>query len=186
MSFYTLIRTIVMCWLAMWLMGCVAIDSRAWKEPIAMDAPQSITGRYSNKANYKSSKMGFTGSSHFSHLTGYHNNSLPDSFLLRVTDSNEITVEYFLESLKLGQQTFNNDRGLTIHRNYSIDLFSYSTCGGGGESLQLGCMSKTVKLFVNPEGNLVTVQSGGGAGLVTILPFAIYGKLVAIYPRIEE
>jgi hypothetical protein len=71
---------------------------------------------------------------------------------------------------------------LKINDEGKIELFTDSDCGGR-DSPGFGCMSETVTLFINPEGDLVTVQSGGGAGVLGILPFGVYGKLVAIFPR---
>lgn len=54
------------------------------------------------------------------------------------------------------------------------------------EKLRIGCISHRFMLFANQDSDLVIVQSGSGGGLVTILPAFVYGKLMAIFPRLPE
>jgi PBP1b-binding outer membrane lipoprotein LpoB len=37
--------------------GCVAVDSRAWKEPVDKNSLETISGRFQNFSSYRSEAM---------------------------------------------------------------------------------------------------------------------------------
>lgn len=177
----TAILTLTLC-----MGGCVAIDSRAWKEPVAKGASQSISGLFRNSAAYSSEKMGFAGASHFSELIGFNSTPPPDTFRLSYSQIDGLTVQFETGGAKTVDKIFRPADGLNFDADGKIVLFSKNDCGVGRDLPGLGCMSKTVTLFLNPEGDLVTVQSGGGVGIVVVVPISIYAKLVAIFPKQAE
>lgn len=166
------------------LSGCVAIDSRAEKEPVDKEASQNISGKFQNSASYRSETMGFVGAASFTDLLDIYLEQKADSFLLSFTKTDGLTVEFNADEKKIYEKTFGPMDGFKFNANGKIELKSTGGCGGH-DSPGFGCMSKTVTLFLNPDGDLVTVQSGGGAGVLGILPFGVYGKLVAVYSRLK-
>jgi hypothetical protein len=167
------------------LCGCVAIDSRASQEPLDKNATQNISGHFQNYSSYHSEKMGFVGSAKFSDLLEiYGEQNKADSFVITYSENEGLTVQFKEDGRNIFTKKLSPADGLKLN---SEGKFEFHTPGGcsGDESGLFGCSSKTVTLFLNPDGDLVTVDSGGGAGMLGILPIGIYGKLVAIFPRMH-
>lgn len=166
------------------LAGCVAVDSRAWKEPVDKQATKNITGRYLNHASYRSEKMGLFGAATFLELINYYPSPTPDIVVLSFSESNGLTIGLDDGSRKVDLKTYGSADGLKIDSDGKLRLFSESSCGliHSGKFYP-GCDSKTVTLFVNPDGDLVTVQSWGSGGVNSFIPGYEHVELVAIFPK---
>ncbi len=172
------------------LVGCVAVDPRVKQEHPAEDNFVRITGRYSNEPSYTSHKFGFIGPNDLGEtlcgvMVGSDGRSTAGWEKVDVITLNyapDLGLQVALErgSQMVAQCTLMPNTGLRVE-NAKLVLKG----GGCGAGLQTGCAGHNVSLFVSESGNLVVIESGGGAGLVTLLPFAMYGKLMSIFPRLQ-
>lgn len=158
--------------------GCVSIDSRAWNETADQISTYTISGNFSNQASYKSTGN-FIAVDNLAKLLSMQsekrsvvNISLDENIGLtfKFSDCDETKVYKFTD-------------GLVIDSDGEIHLPSNSICGMKDGTL--GCQEKNITLFINKQGNLVTIQSGGGAGLFGPFPIGIYAKHVAIFNRLN-
>lgn len=172
--------------------GCVAVDSRVAQETPATNSLNSLNGRYENTPSYRSSKMGFVGPSDLGEvfsapLMGTDNrptigNHNVDTVSLALTSDRALIVTLERAGTPVAKRIITVEDGL--HVSGDTLVLGQADCGGA-DTAQLGCAKKTTTIFVNSAGNLVIAESGGGAGFVTILPAAVYAKLMSIFPRVH-
>jgi hypothetical protein len=162
------------------LNACVSIDSRAFKEAPAPGATGDIRAAYWNKATYRTSGefIGHSTIAEAMHIaaenadTAYIWRASPDLLIVRFTKDGGIVAEH---KYKL------ND-GFRVDNEGRIEISNPTECGGH-DSPGFGCGWGTVAIFENASGELAAVQSGGGAGVLGILPIAIYAKHLSLFNR---
>jgi hypothetical protein len=161
--------------------GCVSVDPRAFREAVSKEATATVNAEFSNWASYRS-KGEFQASDTLSGALGLYlegantvhvSRPTPDTLALRFSkDGRE----------ERASTTYRLKEGLAITQDGKFELTSKMACGDRDSPI-IGCGSKTVTLFVNAEGDLVAVESGAGGGVIGVIPFAMYAKLVAVYSR---
>ena len=161
--------------------GCVSVDSRAFKEVVAKEATAAVNAEFSNWASYRS-KGEFLASDTLSGALGVHVEGANSVHVSRPTPET-LALRFSKDGTdERAARTYRLNEGLSITQEGKFELTSKVACGGRDSPL-IGCGSKTVTLFVNSEGDLVAVESGGGGGVIGVIPFAMYAKLVAVYSR---
>jgi len=164
------------------LTGCIAVDSRARDESISIEATANLSGRFYNFASYRSERAGFMAvyklSDFLQIYPGHGAHSVDVGF-----KNSELTFQFVDDFGKpLNSKTYRVGDGLGFTTDGKIELLTTSGCGGR-DTPGFGCGSITKILFVNSQGQLVAVQSGGGAGLLGIFPFGVYAELISIFDR---
>jgi hypothetical protein len=164
--------------------GCVAIDPRSLRENVRADSAKSIVGTFGNSASYKSSGglSGFVASDTLSFALGLHLAS--SSFSITRPSNSELKIEFHKDDGSSFVKLYSTSADLKIKPNGQFDLSVPEGCGGH-DSPGFGCGYKTVTLFINESGDLASIESGGAAGVLGIIPFAMYVKKLAIFPRLE-
>jgi len=177
MRFCVITASLLLCVLG----GCVFIDSRSWKEIIDQNATVSLSGRFSNLASYRSTGI-FPEKNNLAELLG-----LPDrtSKLVDASFSKDTGLTLSFSNFT---KIYGFAEGLTITNEGRIQLPASSGCEG--DNYSIGCHRKNVIIFVNTQGDLVTIQSGIGGGFAIILipipiPIGFYFKNIAIFPRLN-
>lgn len=170
---------------ALLLSGCVMIDSRVSEtKPAAVDLP-AFAGTYAPTASY-SSKY-WTGLREPNELATFLNLTpalgpiKPDAIRLSFTPQRALVIEALAAGAvqarrELVEKTdFDFASGvITLHRESSA---------GGHDSPGIGVMTNTIRLQLDATGNLVVIRGSAAAGFATIIPVAMTGKGMAIFPR---
>ena len=172
--------------------GCVAVDSRASREVPAGNSLAAMSAQFVNSPSYTSSKFGFAGPADLGELFGAPNpgsDGLPTRGLYQAQFVGlTYTPDRSLRVQLLRNKNVVAERELLFGRDFSSNgnrLYIKRGGCGGADTEQLGCAKNRIELFINNAGDLVIVEAGGGAGLVTVLPFAMYAKLMSIFPRVQ-
>ena len=158
--------------------GCVLIDTRVKDEAITPLGASPFSGRYLCGASYTSHEMGLMGPSKLSDTLG---GPACESAALSYDVNAGLTVSFEKGGETLARRTIDRRTGLSVSEAGGLVIGSGS-CGGG---LGLGCYKTNLRLYVNRSGDLVIVQSGGGAGMLLLLPFAAYGRMMGVFPQLK-
>jgi hypothetical protein len=161
------------------LSGCVSVDSRTWQEKPAPGGTSNLQGRFSCSADYVSHKFGFEGPPT---LSDVFDTEKCESATLYFTKEPTLIVSFERSGVMSEPKTIDQRSGLRLIDPGKVMLTKKIGCGGG---MGFGCDKGSMTLFVNEAGDLVVVQSSGGAGMF-LLPIAMYAKLMAIFPRKER
>jgi hypothetical protein len=169
---------------AMAVSGCITIDPRSLHENVRADSAKSIVGTFDNSASYKSSGglSGFVASDTLSFALGLHLAS--SSFSITRPSKSELKIEFHNGDGSNFVKLYSTSTDLKIKPDGQFELSVPEGCGGH-DSPGFGCGYKTVTLFINDSGDLASIESGGAAGMLGIIPFAMYVKKLAIFPRLE-
>ena len=160
--------------------GCVAVDSRASHEPIDVVATRALHGQFNCYPYYRSHSIGFVGPPNIpSILGGYQCGTVT----LDVDPGHSLKVSYQGSDATSASRIFTAASGLSMTKEGQYMLSRNTECGGG---MAVGCSKQTFLLWLNPEGDLVCVQTGGGGGLFLVVPVGVYGKMMAIFSRIRD
>jgi hypothetical protein len=178
--FRVLHHTCVSLFLLIVLAGCVSVDSRVWDESVDREATVTVSTKFSNHASYRSTGE-FLAIDNLAELL-----NVPaldaETVLVSLQKEGGLTLTFFKGATATASKTYRTQDGLSVASDGKIELPKNSSFVGGGGAI--GYQSKTVTLFVNKQGDLVTIQSGGGAGTVgIIIPIGIYAKHLAIFPQ---
>ena len=168
----------------LFLVGCVGIDSRAEQEPVDKEATRNITGRFLNFCGYCSEMPFGSGAPSFAGLVGVPGAYSANSFSVSFTETGALTFEFEVGGRTVGGRTFQPQDGLHFNEEGKIELLHCRGCEIA-DIPAMGCGSQTVTVFLNPDGDLVAVETGGGAGLLIVVPFAAYGTTMSIFPRVS-
>lgn len=162
--------------------GCVSIAPHALSEKPRADSASTIAGYYANTAEYRS-RGEFVASPTLSGALGLSLVKANTVIVTRPTGS-QLRLEFMDGASTAAVRTYVAGAGLVIGGDGSFQLSVPQGCGGH-DSPGFGCGTKAVTLFVNTAGDLAAIESGGGAGLLGIFPFAVYSKQLAFFPRIR-
>ena len=166
------------------LSGCVAIDPRVGKEPLQRVVQiEAFSGTYRNSPIYRSETAGFVGPSDFADALGFPY-AKADVFRITADKAKGLSVELLQSGTLVAEERYTFDQGLTFTKDGVLQLPS-KTAFGDSDSPTIGVARQQISLSLNRDGHLVVVQTGGGAGFVTVLPMGVYGKLMAIFPRMD-
>jgi len=165
--------------LATFVAGCVSIDSRIDAQSIDREATAIIAAQFSNRASYWS----------------YDKNIVIKNSLAQLLNIWAPGADTVFVSLRQGDLTFNflNDEKSIASKTFTKQALSVASDGSielsperafGGDAGVIGYQTSSMRLFVNGEGNLVVIHSGGGAGtLAIVVPIGGYAKHMAVFPR---
>lgn len=162
------------------LSGCVSVDSRALKEVPAAGSTGDIRAAYWNIASYRSQGQlsGHVTLADAMHIrapkadTAYIWRVSPELLVVRFTSNGDIVAE---RKYKL------ND-GFRVDKAGRIEIGNPTECGGR-DSPGFGCGWGTVTIFENASGELAAVQSGGGAGMLGVIPMGVYANHLSLFIR---
>lgn len=144
------------------------------------DSANAIVGKYDNRPIYRSSGA-FVASETLSRALGLIGVEADSVTLTRPTES-QLRLEFKIGKSTAAMRTYTVGADLVIRPDGMFEISVPVGCGGR-DSPGFGCGTSTVTLFVNPSGNLAAVESGGGAGVIGFIPFALYAKKLAVFPR---
>ena len=148
-----------------------------------VDSAAAFSGVYGNKPVYRSERAGFVGVPDFTSVVGVRCGKV-DSFRIRALEGRGVSVELMLAGNIVHEKTFLFDEGLVLTSEGILEL-PRTTEAGWFDTPVIGVASRRFSLFLNGNGDLVLVNSGGGAGLIGIVPMGVYGRLMSVFPRIE-
>jgi hypothetical protein len=174
------------------LSACVAVDSRVDREIPAHDSLEQINGKFWNRPSYSSSKMGLTGPPDLGELLRapfMGSDGVPtigrfkvDAVLLVYSKDSSLVATFQRDGVVVAQSTLTKEDWIETSGNSLV--MKESGCGDA-DSIQHGCVRNSTRLFVNDAGDLVVIDSGGGAGLIGLVPAGVYAKLMSIFPRVR-
>lgn len=165
--------------LSLVISACVSIDSRISREPIDMVATAHLSGSFLNTASYRSTGE-FLAVNNLAELL---NIPATQAEYVRITGdpSESVTLSWLSEGKELASREYSKEFGLMVARDGLIDLPSKGNWSSGGGAV--GYERRSVRLFINANGDLAAVQSGGGGGFFGPFPIGIYAQHLAIFPR---
>jgi hypothetical protein len=173
--------SLVLVFIATLMQGCVSVDTKASKEVIQKEATAKIDAKFSNRARYWS-RGEFVASDNFSDAL-----SVPaiqaDRVNISINESKELIVYFTRDDLEIYKKTYALGTEYQINELGAIEIKVGEGGCGGRDSPGFGCgAAKTVTMFINATNDLAVIESGGGVGVIGIIPFALYSKQLAIYP----
>lgn len=163
--------------------GCVSIDSRTATESPRAGSNGNLRAAYWNIASYRSrgQLLGHVTLADALHIrapqadTGYIWRMSTDVLLIRFTQADQLVA----------QRTYKLNDGFRVDSEGRIEIGSPAECGGQ-DGPGVGCGWGTATIFENSEGRLAVIQSGGGAGVVGVVPVAIYAKHLSLFLRRDD
>ncbi len=165
------------------LTGCVSIDSRAIREEADREATKSLRAAFLNRADYRS-KGELVAHETLAEALGLPARSAAWVYVWRISDS-EVLVRFVTGSEVVHERRYRAGVDLSVGSDQRLELSKPTVCGGR-DSPGFGCGGGSVSLFVNRNGELAAVESGGGAGVIGIFPIAIYAKHLATFTRVQD
>jgi len=172
-------RLITIGAIAVVLASCVSIDSRVSSEPIDKSATRSISGEFSNHASYRSTGE-FLARDNLADLLNVPARNA-DLVRIALDSSGTLNMTWFVGAEEKASRSYSRELGLVFEADGSIELPSKGAFVSGEGAA--GYQSLSVRLFINVNGDLATIQTGGGGGLFGPIPIGIYAKHLAIFPR---
>ncbi|GEM_PF-1949223 len=170
-------QLVVFLFFAFALSACVTVDDRIWKESVDKEATSNILGNFSNHASHSSSKQSFA-IYNLAQLLGV---PVHDADYVRISfePSGSLKMVWYTGEEEKATRLYLRENGLVVTSDGSIDLPSKGTLTSGKDA---GYHVHNVRIFINSNGDLATIQSGA-AGQVFIIPIVIYVKHQVIFPR---
>jgi hypothetical protein len=163
---------------ALLLGACAVVDSKAYRPQIDPTASKVLHGRFSCTPSYVSHAVGFDGPPSLAAIIG---GVECDTVLLEAADGPAWTVSLERYGITSVPRRIDAGQGLALNDAGPFSLPTRSNCGSGASE----CRDARVLVFVDTEGDLVTVQDRGGGGVLTLLPEGLVGRRFAIFPRIR-
>ncbi len=170
----------ILCSILLFQAGCVTSDSHISEQLENKRGSYELNGTFVNSPVYQTESFGFIGTRDFGFALGVYVDA--DIIRLSLTRGSSLYVALEKDEKKVFEKTYYKDDGLKFNNDGIVTLPSQRN-GGSGDSPGIGYSSHQFNLFINKKGNLVLIQSGGGGGLVGVIPFAVYGSLMSIFPR---
>jgi hypothetical protein len=167
------------------LAGCVAVDGRSWKEPVAKSGAAGMSGRFAVRAAYISERMGMQALNRLDRVLQRRPAEGADVAVLSFRENEGLSVRFERGGVHYHTVDYRFDAGLKITDDGKLELPGSAGCGGQ-DTPGVGCASSTITLFRNPSGDLVAVQSTGAAGILGIFPIGVYGRMVSIFPEVVK
>jgi hypothetical protein len=168
------------------LSACVSIDRRAYKQVPAASDPGDLKAAFSNRATYRG-RGEFVGHETLADALQFRPwNGARDADTVYVwRKSHELLLVRFVKGgAVVDERQYKLGEGFNVNDKGEIEIVMPTECGGGDGSLGPGCSWGTVTLFVNTDGMLAAIQSGGGAGVILVVPIGGYAKLLSLFaPR---
>jgi len=158
------------------LSACVTVDDRIWKESVK-EATNSILGDFSNHASYSSAKQLFA-IYNLAQLLGVPVHGA-DRVRVSFEPSGALKMTWFIGDEEKASRLYLREHGLAVAPDGAIDLPNKGTLTSGEDA---GYHVHNVRIFINSNGDLATIQSGA-SGQMFIIPVAIYIKHLVIFPR---
>lgn len=160
------------------LSACVCVDKRGDEETIDRAATANFSATFANQANYKSNADGpvIDNLANLLFIPASQSASAQLSF----NSSTGLTID-FVDAQQSRTIALGDD--LKINKDGMIELSADNNCTA--DKGVLGCESKQIVLFINTEGELVTIHTDTVGGLFLVMPYAHYKKNVAIFPPIK-
>lgn len=170
------VRHIVVYICLLSLTACVSIDSRSWSEIVDSEASKSISGKFKNSAKYISTGQ-FVAVGNIAELLGGWSKDSEYASIKMMADGLVVRFSNSTESIK-----YKTDK-IVIEEDGKIQLPSTGECGVSDGLI--GCDKHKIKLFININGDLVSIQSGGGSGLFGPFPIGVYARQIAIFESVQ-
>ena len=170
------------------MVSCAAHDSKYGSVSPGKDSISSINGSYANIPIYPTKKeTGYPeGNEYLTSLTWKVHTFTKDidRVSLQVMDDGSLIVSSFEGHVKKAEKHIPTKPGGPDNPGKLV--LDSRASGPGGESGLLGVETRAWELFTDSEGNLVFQESGGGAGLLLVVPYAFSVKNISIYQRISN
>ena len=160
------------------LSACVSVDSRAFKEVPAPGSNGNLRGAYWNVAFYRS-KGELLGHETIAEAMHIPAAKADTAYIWRVSQE-LLVVRFTKDGVVVAERKYKFNEGFKVDNSGRIEIGNPTECGGH-DSPGFGCGWGTVTIFENAAGELAAVQSGGGAGLLGVIPFAIYAKHLSLF-----
>jgi hypothetical protein len=175
-------RQVLLAALSTLLSGCVAVDSKASHQEVDLKETRSLHGRFSCNPSYVSHNLGLQVPANLAMILG---GVECDSAIIDSAAAPTLTVSLERYGMTSVPRVLDANEGLGITAAGQFNLSKPADCGSGVASLGRDCDKTSIDLFINTEGDLVAIQSGGVGGMYSLLPKDWYGTRMAIFPRIR-
>lgn len=162
------------------LTSCITYDSAIDKQLENRRTTTALNGEFENKPIYQTRSSGFIGTSDFGFAIGVYK----EADLIRLTFVEDAGLTVTLERYNgiVFEKAYLFVDGLKTDKEGAL-CFPDRQSAGSHDSPGIGYSKHKFCIFINEENNLVLVQSGGGGGLAGVIPFAVVGNLMSIFPR---
>ena len=159
--------------------ACGVVDSRSYHPQIDPTATRLLHGRFSCTASYVSHALGFDGPPSVAEILG---GVECDTAIIDAAEGSSWLVSLERYGIVSVPRRIDAAQGLRFTEGGPYSLPVRNNCGSGSSS---GCHDAHSLVFVDTEGDLVTVQERGDDGFLTVLPEGLVGRRFAIFPRIR-
>jgi hypothetical protein len=166
--------------------ACVSIDPRAYKQVPAASDPGNMRAAYWNHATYRS-RGEFIGAETLAdalQLNPRSGASDADTVYVWRKTPELLSIRFVKDGTVVAERQYKLGEGFKVNDKGELELVIPTNCGGGEGSLGPGCAWHTVTLFVKADGMLAAIQSGGGAGVILVVPIGLYARHLSLFaPR---
>ncbi|MGH7485987.1 MAG: hypothetical protein ACREMY_10370 [bacterium] len=163
--------------------ACVSVDSRALRATPPANSNAIVQGIFINSASYRSrgELVGAATLAEALHIAGRE----AEYVQVSVESSNTLNVRLFKHGKPILEKKYTSGSAFELHPDGSALINLDAECRGK-DSPGFGCGWGTVRLFLDQDDNLNVVQSGAGAGVIGIIPIALYAKHLSVFRRVSQ
>lgn len=166
------------------LNACISVDFAALAASPDKEATAHLAGMFSARGKKVKDLLGVGGQVNLPALIGDEVFSSSDRVRIEYEPGVALTIVYFYGSQELGQRVMKAQDGLAINPDGTYTVKSFAGCKQHGNEPVAFCGNSSVRLFVNADGDLATIQTELQGGVVGILPLAGYVKKLVVFKRI--
>ncbi len=177
------LRTLAALPLLLALSACVSIDSRALREELDVAATKDLHAAFWNVSFYRSQGE-FLASDSVAEALNAPARSADQVYIWLLTDK-AVLVRFVTEGKTVHERVYREDVDLKTLPDQRLVLSKKTECGGH-DSPGFACGGGTATLFVNSNGALAIVESSAAAGMLGLIPVAIYAKHLALFGRVQD
>lgn len=172
-------------WAIFMLSGCVSVDRRALSEKVDVERTSNLNGIYDNKPAYSSEKPFFNTDkkSTLAEILYYSNAKDAEKVEIDLVNKKILHVKFILDGKVLASRDYDLGTDFKFDSDGRIVIGNDEQCGLGPDT-GIGCYGNNVALFINAEGELVSIESHNIQFLAyLIFPVSTYSKQMTIHHK---
>lgn len=170
-------------WSLLFLSGCVSVDPRASTEKVDAEATSTLKGVFENKSDYQSQGV-YKGKDTLAEALGLYSAKNATDVEINLEEKKTLHIKFFLDGKVLQSKEYGIGTDFKFGDDGKIEI-KQSREGGLDPHGGVGYGQRNNALFINAAGDLVCIDSGGGAGLIfLVLPVAMYEKQMTIHHKL--
>lgn len=176
-------RALFLLWTLFLLSGCISIDPRATAEKVDVEATSTLKGVFNNTSFYQSQQRYDFSKETLAEAIGLYGAKKATDVEIDLEEKKLLHIRFLLDGKELASKDYSVGTDFKLSDEGKIE-FNSDHQGGLDPHGGVGYGASSMVLFINVSGDLVCINSGGGAGLLFLaLPFAAYQRHMTIHHK---